>query len=72
MALCKSVCLSDLESEEPLWFSSELSDSDCDILDSVYSGDSECDFSREVPSQKNFRSDSLFDWRYKDFWPIIN
>jgi hypothetical protein len=68
----KSVCLSDTESKELLGFSSELSDSDCNILDSVSSGDSECNFSREVPPQKNFRSDPLFVWRYTDFRPTVH
>jgi hypothetical protein len=47
-------CLSDSESEDLLGFSSELCDSDCNILDSVSSGDSECNFSREVPPRKIF------------------
>jgi hypothetical protein len=71
-SFCKSLCLSDSESEELLRFSSELSDSDCNILDSVSSGDSECNFSREVPPRKSFRSDPLFDWRYTDFRPTVH
>jgi hypothetical protein len=71
-SFCKSVYLSDSESEELLGFSSELSVSDCNILDSVSSGDSECNFSREVPPRKNFQSVPLFGWRYTDFRPTVH
>jgi hypothetical protein len=71
-SFCNGVCLTDSQSEELLGFCSEVSDIESDILDSVSSGDSECDFSREVPPRKNFRSDPLFDWRYTDFRPTVH